>query len=315
VSVAAREAEFKDLRDARAVALVCILLALCAATCNAQELTPRAYWPAPHGTKVGVLGYARASGDVLFDASTPLYGVDSQLESFVFAYLQTVSLFGRTANFVLELPYIDGSTSGLIVDIPVSGEYSGVGDISATLSVNLLGAPSMSREEYVALRASPHTILGASVKVVFPTGKYDPNRLLNTSAGRWAVNPELGLMLPLSPKWVLELELGAWFFGDDGEFIAGRREQDPIVSGEVHLIRRIRPGLWASIEANHFVGGRQTVAGTRLEDVQDNSRFGATLAIPLKGRSSIKLSYAFGVTTSFGTDFDQFLVSYQVLLN
>ena len=305
----------KDLRNSRVAALLCVLLALCAATCNAQDLTPRAYWPAPHGTKVAVFGYAHTSGEVLFDPSTPLYGVDTQLDNFVLAYLQTFSLFGRTANFVLELPYTDGSTSGLIVDIPVSGEYSGVGDISATLSFNLLGAPSMSLEEYVELRANPHTILGASVKVVFPTGKYDSNRLLNTSAGRWAVNPELGLLLPLSPKWILELELGAWFFGDDADFIAGRREQDPIVSGEVHLIRRIRPGLWASIEANYFYGGRQTLAGTRLEDVQDNSRFGATLAIPLKGRSSIKLSYAFGVRTVFGTDFDQFLVSYQVLLN
>ena len=153
----------KDLRNSRVAALLCVLLALCAATCNAQDLTPRAYWPAPHGTKVAVFGYAHTGGEVLFDPSTPLYGVDTQLDSFVLAYLQTFSLFGRTANFVLELPYADASTAGLIVDIPVRGEYSGVGDISATFSVNLLGAPSMSREEYGELRANPHTILGASV--------------------------------------------------------------------------------------------------------------------------------------------------------
>ena len=301
--------------DARVAALLCVLLVLCAATCNAQDLTPRAYWPAPNGTKVAVFGYSHVDGNVLFDPSIPLYGVDTQLDAFVLAYLQTFSLFGRTTNFVVEVPYSDGSTEGLIVDVPVRGEYSGIGDIGATLSVNLLGAPTMSREEYGALRTNPHPILGASVKVVFPTGRYDSNRLLNISAGRWAVKPELGLMLPLSPKWFLELEAGVWFFGDDTEFIAGHREQDPIVGGEVHLIRRFRPGLWASIEANYFVGGRQTIDGRKLADVQDNARFGVTLAVPLKGRHGIKLGYAFGVVTVFGTDYDQFLMSYQVLLN
>jgi hypothetical protein len=288
---------------------------MCAATCNAQDLTPRAYWPAPNGTKVAVFGYSHVDGNVLFDPSIPLYGVDTELDTFVLAYLQTFSLFGRTTNLVLEVPYSDGSTEGLIVDVPARGEYSGVGDIGATLSVNLLGAPSMSREDYGALRADPHPILGASVKVIFPTGSYDPNRLLNISAGRWAVKPELGFMLPLSSKWILELEAGVWFFGDDSEFIAGYREQGPIVGGEVHLIRRFRPGLWASIEANYFVGGRQTIDGRKLSDVQDNARFGVTLAVPLKGRHSIKLGYAIGVVTVFGTDYDQFLMSYQMLLN
>lgn len=302
-------------RDVRFEILICVLLSLCAVTCNAQDLTPRSYWPAPNGTKVGVFGYSHTKGNVLFDPSTPLYGVTTRLDSFVLAYMQTFSLFGRTTNFVLELPYADGSTEGLIVDVPARGDYSGIGDIGATLSVNLLGAPSMSREEYGELRANPHPILGASIKVIFPTGKYDSNRLLNISAGRWAVKPELGFMLPLSSKWIFEMEAGVWFFGDDGGFIAGHREQESIVSGELHLVRRFRPGFWASIEANFFVGGRQTIDGSRLADVQENSRLGVTLAVPIKGRHSIKLGYAIGVVTAFGADYDQFLMSYQVLLN
>ena len=43
----------------------------------AQELTPRAYWPAPKGIKVAIVGYSHVNGDVLFDPSIPLYGVDS----------------------------------------------------------------------------------------------------------------------------------------------------------------------------------------------------------------------------------------------
>ncbi len=54
-------------------------LSLWAISGAAQELTPRTYWPAPKGVKVGVLGYVYATGDIFFDPSVPLYGVDSDV--------------------------------------------------------------------------------------------------------------------------------------------------------------------------------------------------------------------------------------------
>ena len=42
----------------------------------AQELVPRAYWPAPHGTDLIVVGYQHSDGDVVTDATVPLTGVD-----------------------------------------------------------------------------------------------------------------------------------------------------------------------------------------------------------------------------------------------
>jgi len=38
------------------------------------------------------------------------------------------------------------------------------------------------------------------------------------------------------------------------------------------------------------------------------------LAVPFKGRHAVKLGFATGVYTEFGTNFDQYLVSYQVLI-
>jgi hypothetical protein len=280
-----------------------------------QELTPRAYWPAPEGTKVAVIGYAHSSGDTLFDRSIPLYGVESDLDSTVLAYVQSFSLAGRSANILLELPYSDGETDGFIETIPASGKYSGFADIGVTLSFNLAGAPSMTPQEFQALRADPHPILGASIKVVAPTGDYDSDRLLNVGANRWAVKPELGYMLPLALKWLLELEAGVWLFGDDDDFVAGKKEQDPIYAFEVHLVRRFKPGFWASLDANYYTGGRQTIGGDRLRDVQRNGRIGATLVVPFAGRHAIKIGYATGSVTNYGTDFDQFFLSYQVLLN
>jgi len=291
------------------------VIALWAAVAAAQELTPRAYWPAPKGTRVGVLGYVHAAGDVLFDPSIPLYGVDSKVNIAVLGYLRTFSLWGRTSNLVVDLPYQWSTTKGILIDTPARGSVSGFGDPSITLSVNLLGAPTMTLKDFQAFRASPRPVLGASLKVIVPVGRYDPHRLLNVGGNRWATKAELGYIAPLTPKLLLELDAGVWFLGDDPDFIAGYREQEPIVAGQFHLVRRFRPGFWASLDGTYFTGGRQTIAGRRLIDVQRNSRLGGTVSIPLKGRHLVKLGYAKGIFTEYGTDFDQFLVSYQVLLN
>jgi hypothetical protein len=291
------------------------MLGLWSSAGSAQELTPRAYWPAPEGTQLAFAGYSRATGDVLFDPSIPLYGVDSTLNTLILGYLQTFNLFDRTTNFIVEVPYSDGTTTGFIVEDPATGDYSGLGDIGITLSVNLLGAPSMSAEEFQALRANPRPILGASIKVLLPTGRYDSQRLLNVGMNRLAIRPQLGLALPLSEKWMFESQAGVWIFGDDPDFIAGYREQAEIWSAGFHLVRRFRPGFWASLDANYFTGGRQKIDGVRLVDVQRNSKAGFTLAVPFKGGHAVKFSYSTGVITEFGTDFSHFLISYQTLLN
>jgi len=292
-----------------------VLILAAATVAHAQELTPRAYWPSPKGTTIGVLGFAYSTGDVLFDPSIPLYGVDSRLSTYVFAWQRTLSVFDRTATLLLELPYSDGTTHGQFGQIPVKGDYAGRADMSATFAVNLCGAPSMTAEEFLALRANPHPMLGASVKLIAPSGRYSSERILNVGANRWAIRPEIGYMAPLSVKWFVEARGGAWFFGDDEDFVGGYRKQDPVYSAAVHLIRRFSPGFWVSLDTNYFTGGRQTIDGVRLEDVQRNSKLGATLVKPFKGRHAVKLGYSTGVVTEFGTDFSQFLISYQFVMN
>jgi hypothetical protein len=292
-----------------------VLLLLSAGGAVGQELTPRSYWPAPKGTKVAFVGYAHSTGDTLLDPSVPLYGINSKLDGAVLGYLQTVSLFDRSANLLIELPYADGKTEGFIESTPATGNYSGLGDIALTVSVNLMGAPSMTPQAFRELRASPRPILGASVKVVAPTGDYDSDRLLNVGSNRWAVRPEIGYILPLRPQLLLEVHGGVWFFGDDDEFVAGSKKQDPVYAAQLHLVRRFSPGLWASLDLNYYTGGRQTIGGKRLGDVQRNARLGFTLVAPFAGRHAIKIGYAGGVVTEFGTDYDQFLIAYQVLLD
>jgi len=213
------------------------------------------------------------------------------------------------------LPYTWGNTSGSIEETPARADFSDFGDLKFTLTLNLLGAPSMTREDFLAFRADPQPIVGASLKVIAPTGAYDANKLINVGANRWATRLQLGSVIPLKPTWLLELESGVWFFGDDDEYLPGARQQDPIYSAQVNLVKRIRPGLWASLDLTYFSGGRQTIGGDQLDDAQKNIKVGGTIVVPFANRHAIKIGYANGAVTKYGTDFDQFLVTYQVLLN
>ena len=296
---------------------VIALLTLCIfpmAETAAQELTPRLYWPAPKGTQLLVAGYSHSAGDVLFDRTIPLYEVDSDINVGILAYLQTLSLWGRSSNIMVELPYSWGTTKGLVEDYPALRDFSAFGDLGFTLTVNLMGAPSMTREDFLALRADPHPIIGASLKVIAPTGGYDSDRLINVGGNRWATRLQLGAIIPLRPGWLLEAAAGIWVYGDDDDFLMGARENDPVYPLESHLVKRFRPGLWASLDFTYFTGGRQTIGGERLEDVQQNTKLGGTVVIPFAGRHAVKIGYATGTVTKYGADFDQFLMTYQVLL-
>jgi hypothetical protein len=215
---------------------------------------------------------------------------------------------------MVELPYSWGTTKGFIREYPAQQDFSSFGDLGFTMTVNLMGAPSMTREDFLALRADPHPIIGASLKVIAPTGGYDSDKLINVGANRWATRLQLGTIIPLRPGWLLEAAAGIWIYGDDDEYLPGAREQEPVYPLEVHLIKRFRPGFWASVDFTYFKGGRQTIGGEQLGDKQQNSKVGGTVVIPFAGRHAVKIGYATGTVTKYGNDFDEFLMTYQVLL-
>jgi hypothetical protein len=108
--------------------------------------------------------------------------------------------------------------------------------------------------------------------------------------------------------------VGAWLFGDNVEFLGTTREQRPVLSLETHLVRRFRPGFWASLDVNFYTGGRSVVGGEELGDLQRNSRFGVTVVFPFRRRHALKVSFSRGVITESGGDFRSLVVGYSVLL-
>ena len=282
----------------------------------AQELTPRANWPAPKGTKVAFVGYQYSFGDVLTDRSLPITGLDSQIHVGFLGYLQTFSLINRTTNLIIELPYTSAATTGIILapakETLARRDMAGIADISVTFGMNLIGAPTMDIEEFQELRNNPRQILGVSLKILIPTGAYEEDKLINIGSNRWAFKPKLGYMIPLTKKWLVELDLAMWIFTDNDEFLGKTRKQDPIFASEFHLVRRFTPGFWAAIDINYFRGGRSNLVD---QDLQRNSKIGCTIAYPFTGRHSLKVGFSMGVVTETGDNFKTLMLSYNVRLN
>lgn len=278
---------------------------------SAQELEPRAYSPNPTGANFVLAGYGRSTGDIVFDAASPVTNVSAHVNQASIFYGRTFGLFGRSASAAVQLPYAWGDVEGDVGEARRSVHRSGLADLRLRLTANLLGGPALSRREFQAYR--PHTTLGASVVVVAPTGQYDPAKLVNLGTNRWAVKPELGLSQPAG-HWFLELYGGAWIFGDNRNFFGGSvRSQETLFSLQGHVSYVFRPRFWVAGDATFYTGGRTTVDGVPKADLQRNTRLGLTLAVPLKKRSSLKASWSRGAITRVGGDFDTLAIGYQFL--
>jgi hypothetical protein len=282
---------------------------LAGAPARAQQIEPRAYSNAPIGVNFLLAGYGYAEGAVAIDPSLPLENSDIRVHSGVLAYVRTLDLWGLSAKADAVLPFASLSGSAELLGQTYPREVSGFGDLGLRLSVNLLGAPPLPLKEFVSFRQ--HAIVGASLQVSVPTGQYDSGFAVNVGTNRWYVRPEVGLSWAAGP-WTLELATAASFYGDNDDFLSGKtREQDPIYSVQGGVIYNFPRGLWAALNGTYYTGGSTTVNGVEGDDLQENTRLGITLAMPVSRKHSIKLFGSSGVSTRTGADYDMVSVSWQ----
>jgi hypothetical protein len=278
---------------------------------RAQELEPRAYAPNPTGANFLLAAYGYSSGDVLFDPAAPVTDVTAHVSASSLAYGRTFGLLGRAASVTLVTTYVLGRLEGNVGEEQRRVDRSGLADLRFRLACNLVGGPALTPAEFA--KRPRGTTLGASLIVVAPVGQYDPAKLINIGTNRWAFKPELGLSRPAG-RWVGELYGGVWLFTDNDRFFGSSlRQQSPLATFQTHVSYTFRPRLWLAADATFYAGGRTTVNGAVSGDLQSNSRGGLTLAVPVKRRSSLKASWAKGITTSVGGDFDALSVAYQFL--
>ncbi len=295
---------------ARAVAALaaCLLLAV-ACGARAQDIEPRAYSNAPVGVNFLIAGYAYTQGALSSDPASPLTDANLRTSSAVLAYARVLDLWGMSGKFDAIVPYTWLSGSAQFAGEPVQREVDGFGDPRFRFSVNLYGAPALTFKEFAAYQQD--LIVGASLQISVPWGQYDPSRLVNIGTNRWSFKPELGVSKTVGP-WTLEVAAAATLYTDNEDFFGGStRAQDPLYSLQGHAIYSFRGGIWGSLDATYFTGGRTTLGGTQSNDLQQNWRLGGTLAFPVDLHNSIKLYASSGVSARTGNNFDLLGIAWQ----
>jgi hypothetical protein len=159
-------------------------------------------------------------------------------------------------------------------------------------------------------------VLGASLRVIAPTGQYDGRKLLNWGINRWAIKPEFGYSERWG-GWVLDGYGGVWFYTRNNDYFdvpaPVTQTQTPVASFEGHLSRDFgKQRFWGSLDGNFWIGGTASLRGVRNPDTeQTSSRIGATVSFPITKHESIKLSYSQGAYVRFGGDYKTVSVAWQ----
>jgi hypothetical protein len=293
--------------------------AVAAAPVHAQDLTPRAYVITPLRSNAVNLSYIFNDGELLFEGTVPITDATGRLNVPAISLYRSLNVFGRSANVSATLPYAVGNFKGTAFGAETSVYRSGLMDSVFRVSVNLVGAPAMELSEMRQRRWQQKQLLGASLKIVAPTGQYDPTKLINLGANRWALKPELGYSGRWG-HWVVDAYAAVWFFTRNPEFfsrnqyVPGTQDQtqEPIAAFETHLSYDVKPRLWVSLDGNFWRGGRTSLNGVQNPaTLQQSSRIGVTASFPLTPHQAIKVGFADGAYVRFGGDYKIASVAWQ----
>jgi hypothetical protein len=300
------------MRTLRVLATAAWLISAWPAQTTGQELEPRAYSPSPVGTTFIGVSATRSAGGVFTDPSAPITDVDATVGVLGLAAGHTVGIGGRQVLLFALLPVVWGEAAGDVGEDRREVSRRGLGDMRARVSIILAGAPAMTLAEFA--RRPRRTIVGASVTVAPPSGQYDPTKLVNLGANRWAIKPEIGVSVPAG-RWTLDGYASVWWFSDNAQYYPGAnlREQAPVLALQGHVSRTFGRRSWIAANLTWYRGGTTRINGVSREDLQQNTRLGATWSLPVGARQSVKVAYSAGATTRIGADFKTIAVAWQMV--
>lgn len=284
--------------------------------CSGQGLSPRAYVITPVHSNAVTLSYSLQDGNIVF-GELPVENSKGRIGSEIVSCFHTFDFFGRSANVNVALPYSIGHFQGDVSGVEQKLYRSGLAPAVARLSVNLMGAPAMTVNEFGKWKQK--TLIGLSLTVSTLTGQYDPARFINIGTNRWAFKPEVGLSRRWN-RWVLDAYGAVWLFTANNDFFTNapgsvgpnRQTQEPMEAVETHLSYDVKPRMWFSIDGNYWHGGETSLNGVATPTtLQANSRLGVTAAIPIGRHQSLKFSYSGGTYIQFGGDYQDVSAAWQ----
>ena len=282
---------------------------------SAQDLEPRRWSHLPIGqTTVGV-GYVYTEADIFFSPVLQITDGTSRVNSLGFIAIHSFELAGKSARFSLLLPYTSGRWEGDIGGEPQVIHRNGAGDPRLRLSMNLYGAPPLKGPAFVQYRAehTTNTVVGASIAVTVPLGKYCDDCLINIGNNRWSLRPQVGVVHTRGP-WSFELTGSAFVFTDNNSFIDNAvLEQKPVYALQTHVVYDFKPGLWVSLSTAYGIGGRIRIDQLETKFKVDNWLWAASFGFPIGKTQSIKLTWLSGRTQNLaGRDSDNLLLNWSL---
>jgi hypothetical protein len=282
----------------------------------AQELEPRAYSASPIGANFAGAGYVYSTGGVLFDPSLPVSDVHAYINGVSLGYGHTFGLGGMQGLITASLPYAWGLLTGKVGPSMVDSSITrtGFGDLRTKISLNFIGSPALSPQEFATRQAQP-ILFGASLLIVAPTGAYNSHHLINIGSNRFAFKPELGFSYNFDRKLYLDLYGGVWFFAQNMQFYPDNStlSESPLLSTQLHVSYTFNKQFWAAIESTWYAGGEDSVNGGPATGRQDNTRLGFLLVYNLTSAHSIKASFNKGAFATLGQNFSTYSLAYQYL--
>ena len=278
----------------------------------AQDLAPRAYVITPLHSNAVTLTWAFYSGGLNLSGSIPVTASGTYNVP-ILTYYHSLNAFGRSANITASLPYGVGNFQAAALGKQKSAYRSGLLDLGFRFSINLWGGPAMNLEQFSKWKQK--NILGASLRVIAPTGQYRSTQLVNWGTNRWALKPEFGYSGRYD-KWVLDSYAGLWFYSrnpaDFGIPQPVPQTEEPIGSFEGHLSRDFGRGTWVSLDGNFWWGGVTTLNGIRNPATrQTSSRLGGTAAFRVSKHQSLKVNYSGGTYIRYGGNWQNLSVAWQ----
>lgn len=275
---------------------------------SGQALEPRFYSNAPTGMNFAMGGYVYSYGGLSFDPALQVDNAKLHVNTAVAAYARSLGLFGKSAKFDISMPYSYLSGSATRNGSPVSRRVDGMNDPRFRGSINFIGAPALSLEEFRDYQQN--FVMGASLKVTAPLGQYDNTRLINVGQNRWSFAPELGMSKTFG-SLIVEVAGAVTLYTDNDDLLGQKMKQDPIYSLQGHLIYTFPKMIWVALDGTYYMGGESTVGGVDNNNELANSRIGGTLAFPVTKRNSVKLYASAGISTRTGSDFNSFGLAWQ----
>jgi len=269
---------------------------------HAGEIEPRSYVNTPVGINFLLAGYAYSEGGLSTDAASPLKDAEIEMHTGLFAYARSLDILGKSGKIDVVAPYSDLSGNAMVNGERIERNVSGFFDPRFRFSVNLLGAPALSLKDFANYQQD--LIIGTSLQVSAPLGYYESEKLVNLGNNRWFFKPDIGISKAIGPI-TLELSAGALFFTRNDNFFGGKTlDQDPVYTTQLHATYLFGKGIWGALSGTYDFGGQTTVDKVDKNDSLDNSRIGATLALPVNKNNSIKLYASTGIYTHSGNDYN-----------